>query len=60
MEQSLDEYRRALQELTFNSKPIINSLTMMAGERARSISGPVARATLDHLVAVGRRSDEFP
>lgn len=48
----LDVFRAALKELTFNSRPIIEKLTAMAGERARTIPGPVSRTILDNLVFV--------
>ena len=48
----LDGFRVALKELTFNSRPIIEQLTQMARERARSIPGPVSRSILDNLVFV--------
>ena len=48
----LDVFRNALKELTFNSRPIIEKLTGMARERARTIPGPVSRTILDNLVFV--------
>lgn len=48
----LDTFRAALKELTFNSRPIIEKLTGMARERARTIPGPVSRTILDNLVFV--------
>jgi hypothetical protein len=51
---SLEQYRRGLAELTFNSKPIIDKLTAMAAERASTMSGPVSRAILDNLVQVSK------
>lgn len=48
----LDTFRLALKELTFNSRPIIEKLTTMARERARTIPGPVSRTILDNLVFV--------
>lgn len=48
----LDVFRSALKELTFNSRPIIEKLTAMARERARTIPGPVSRTILDNLVFV--------
>ena len=48
----LDAFRLALKELTFNSRPIIEKLTAMARDRARTIPGPVSRAILDNLVFV--------
>lgn len=32
MESVLEEYRSSLEELTFNSKPLINMLTVLAEE----------------------------
>lgn len=48
----LDTFRVALKELTFNSRPVIEKLTQMARERAKSIPGPVSRSILDNLVFV--------
>ncbi|KGG52874.1 hypothetical protein DI09_12p420 [Mitosporidium daphniae] len=45
------EYSRALRDLTFNSKPIINGLTILAHEYSRSSnSKPVAAAVLDYFL----------
>lgn len=51
----LESFRVALKELTFNSRPIIEKLTAMAKERARSIPGPISRTILDNLVFVRYR-----
>lgn len=51
----LDAFRVALKELTFNSRPIIEKLTGMARERARTIPGPVSRTILDNLVFVNNK-----
>ena len=51
----LDAFRIALKDLSFNSRPIIEKLTLMARERARSIPGPVSRSILDNLVFVRER-----
>ena len=52
----LDVFRAALKELTFNSRPIIEKLTAMARERARTIPGPVSRTILDNLVFVSNQN----
>jgi hypothetical protein len=51
----LDSFRAALKELTFNSRPIIEKLTAMARDRARTIPGPVSRTILDNLVFVNNK-----
>lgn len=56
---SLEQYRAVLQTLTFNSRPIIENLTAMARDRARLISGPLSRATLDHLVMVSTSTRKY-
>ena len=48
-----DKYRSSLQELTFNSKPIITKLTMMA-ENLAPFAPVVARAVADHWRVVTR------
>jgi len=54
-DQDYDEYRRALCDLTFNSKPIINSLTFLAQE-SRPAASSIVRAVDDHLRSVRRSS----
>lgn len=51
-EADLENFKVALKELTFNSRPVIEKLTAMARERARSIPGQVSRTILDNLVFV--------
>ena len=34
-EEAVEEYRSSLEDLTFNSKPLINMLTMLAEENAQ-------------------------
>lgn len=45
------EYKNALRDLTFNSKPIINNLTAIAHQHI-SMAPAVARVLSDHLVFV--------
>lgn len=47
-----DEYRIALRDLTFNSKPIINNLTFFAQENVAH-AAVLSRVLSDHLVNVG-------
>ena len=50
----LDTFKVALMELTFNSRPVIEKLTEMARERAKTIAGPISRTILDNLVFVSK------
>lgn len=50
-----EEYRYGLRDLTFNSKPIINNLTLFAQDHVQS-APELARVLTDHLVMVKRRS----
>lgn len=46
-----EEYRYGLRDLTFNSKPIINNLTLFAQDHVQS-APELARVLTDHLVMV--------
>jgi imidazoleglycerol phosphate dehydratase HisB len=46
-------YRHALQQLTFNSRPIITHLTQLAGDN-RHAAEAVVQAVEDHLRIVGK------
>ena len=50
-----DEYRYALRDLTFNSKPIINNLTLFAHEQV-AYAAILGRVLCDHLVTVSPRT----
>ena len=44
----LDEYKSSLEDLKFNSKPLINMLTMLADENLK-YSSEIAAIIEDHL-----------
>lgn len=46
-----EEYRYGLRDLTFNSKPIINNLTLFAQDHVQS-APELARVLTEHLVTV--------
>ena len=51
MDELRKEYRAALSELTFNSKPIINSLTKIAEESTRDAAATavISKLVLDQI-----------
>jgi pre-mRNA cleavage complex 2 protein Pcf11/serine/threonine-protein kinase CTR1 len=53
------QYRTALGELTFNSKPIITNLTIIAHENIGAMGNVVAQCVDEHISQV-RQSDAIP
>lgn len=47
----VEEYRRAIGDLTFNSKPIITNLTIIAQENVAAAPA-LARVIAEHLLTV--------
>ena len=58
MADGIDQYRQELRTLTFNSKPIINTLTMIAGE-SLDIAPLIAEAIADRIVTVSSPSQSL-
>ena len=51
VEEAVEEYKITLQDLTFNSKPHINALTMLAEEN-KKFASQIATAIEKHLLKV--------
>jgi len=50
-EEAVDDFRSSLADLTFNSKPLINMLTMLAEENAQ-YAEQIVRVIEEHIVQV--------
>lgn len=52
------QYQHALRDLTFNSKPIINNLTMLAQEHSPHASS-IVHVLISHLLSVHLKNRWF-
>lgn len=48
----VDEYKSSLKDLNFNSKPLINMLTMLADENKKH-APLIVKTIVDHITSVG-------